>query len=157
MPTESRTRPKILVVPVVIGAVALLAGAAVFFYLNKPAPAHSDSGPASPEARAYVRNLQLSDVTIQATENFMRQQVVEVQGKIQNNGPRALQNVDIYCLFNGVNGREIYRERVPIVQSKSAPLKPGEVRSFRLPFDNLPGTWNQGLPGMVIAQIVFAQ
>jgi hypothetical protein len=34
-------------------------------------------------------------------------------------------------------------------------LKPGETKSFRLPFDNLPDSWNQGMPQLVIASVKF--
>jgi hypothetical protein len=34
-------------------------------------------------------------------------------------------------------------------------LMPGETKEFRLPFDTLPESWNQALPDLVIAQIVF--
>jgi hypothetical protein len=111
---------------------------------------------ASAEAKAYLPNLRLSDVSMKATENFMRQQVVEVEGKITNNGSRAVISVSVYCLFSGVEGREVYRERVAIVPSKGTPLRPGETRNFRLPFDSLPETWNQALPRMAVAQITFA-
>ena len=87
----------------------------------------------------------------------MKQQVVEVQGKITNDGPRPLKSVDIYCLFYGIDGREIHRERIPILQAKGRPLQPGEMRTFRLPFDTLPDGWNQAVPRMVIAQIAFTQ
>ena len=103
-----------------------------------------------------VRNLALSDVSMKASENFMRQRVVEIEGKISNNGPRPLRSIDVYCLFYGVDGRELYRERVPIVPA-GAPLKPNQGRAFRLPFDSLPDGWNQAMPKMVIAQIAFAQ
>jgi hypothetical protein len=93
---------------------------------------------------------------MKATLNFMQQQVVEVQGKITNKGPRSVKSIDVYCLFYGVDGREVHRERVPIVQSRTSPLKPGETRTFRLPFDALPDTWNQAMPRIVIAQITFA-
>jgi hypothetical protein len=129
---------------------------AALVYLNRPTTNTAREGPASAEAKAYVRNLQLSDVSMKASENFMRQQVVEITGKIANNGPRELESVDVHCLFYGVDGREIHRERVPIVRSSTAPLKPGEVRAFRLPFDSLPDGWNQAMPKMVIAQITFA-
>lgn len=94
---------------------------------------------------------------MKATLNFMQQQVVEVTGKITNNGPRPLQSIDVYCLFYSVNGAEVHRERVPVVLSKGASLKPGETRNFRLPFDALPDTWNQAMPRIAIAQIKFAR
>ncbi|MBV9759206.1 MAG: hypothetical protein JO340_01465 [Acidobacteriaceae bacterium] len=144
------------VAPLIVAAVVLvLAGAAAFFYMARSSPTSAPSSAASPQAKAYVHNLALSDVTMRASENFMRQQVVEIEGKISNNGPQSLQSVDVYCLFYGVDGRETYRERVPIVRAVNAPLKPNETRAFRLPFDSLPDGWNQAMPKMVIAQIAF--
>jgi len=148
---------KVPVIPVAICVVVAIGLAAAFFFMRKPARQSSGQEGASPEARAYVRNLGLSDVTMKATENFMKQQVVEIEGKITNRGPRPLQSVDVYCLFFGLNGREIYRERVPIVHSEGSPLASHETRGFRLPFDSLPDGWNQALPKLVIAQIGFAK
>jgi hypothetical protein len=143
--------------PIIVAAlVVVIAVAAVLVYLNRPAKT-TRQGPASPEAKAYVHNLALSDVSMKASENFMRQQVVEIEGKIANNGARPLRSVDVYCLFYGVDGRELYRERVPIVRSSTGALKPNETRVFRLPFDSLPEGWNQAMPKMVIAQIAFAE
>lgn len=145
------------IAPLIVAAV-IVAAAIVFavIYLNRPTAKTSQESAASGQAKAYVRNLQLSDVSMKASENFMRQQVVEITGKIANQGPRTLESVAVYCLFYGVDSREIYRERVSIVGAGRAPLKPSEVRDFRLPFDSLPDGWNQAMPKMVIAQITFA-
>lgn len=141
----------------IVIAVFVLAGLGIgALLLKSPKQKSSENASASPEARAYVKNLNLSDVKMQASENFMHQQVVEIQGKIANNGQRALSSVEIYCIFAGVDGHEIYREIVPIIQSKGAPMKPNEVRPFRLPFDTLPNGWNQAMPSMAIASIAFA-
>jgi hypothetical protein len=139
------------------GSLVLVAVIACFLYLRKPSPENTQNGSASPEARAYVSNLVLSDVTMKAAENFMQQQVVEIEGKITNNGPQPLESVDVYCLFRGVDGHELHRERVPIVRPKSSSVKPKETRPFRLAFDSLPDGWNQAMPTLVIAQITFAR
>ena len=139
---------------IVAGALVAIVLIAAGVYLGRPAKQPPEVV-ASPEAKAYVQNLALSDVRMNASENFMRQQVVEIQGKIANQGPRALRSVDVYCLFYGADGRQLYRERVAIVPPSGAPLKPSEVRSFRLPFDTLPDGWNQAMPKMVIAHISF--
>jgi hypothetical protein len=153
----STTRAKVPVPLLVAGIVVLICAiAAVVYFGGSPRSAAATQSSASAEAKAYLPYLQLSDVSMKATENFMKQQVVEVEGKITNNGRRAIDSVSVYCLFSGVDGREVYRERVPVVQSKGSALKPGESRSFRLPFDSLPDSWNQALPRMVIAQITFA-
>ncbi len=135
-------------------AVALLA---TVLYWWKPGREAPQSGPASPEARAYLPNLALSDVSMKTSENFMKQQVIEIEGKLTNNGPRPVQFVEVYCLFRAVDGHEIYRERAALVRAKTQPVNPKETRPFRLAFDSLPDGWNQAMPTLVIAQIAFAR
>src|SRR5438067_2365246 len=134
---RTAARKKLPIAPFIVGAIVVGALIAGLIYLNRPAAKPAEST-ASSEAKAYLPNLELSNVTMKATENFMKQQVVEIEGNIANKGPRPLRSIDIYWHFYGVDGREVYRQRVPIVVSKGAPLKPGEVRRFRLPFDTLP-------------------
>ncbi|HEX4169386.1 MAG TPA: hypothetical protein VHZ55_28325 [Bryobacteraceae bacterium] len=158
MPTPvpaKQTRP---LLPFAIGSAAVLLAIAGLLFFSRPAKqaAGQVRETANSDAKAYLPHLALSNVKMQASENFMRQQVIEITGRIQDAGPRPLQTVDVFCLFYGLDGREIHRERLPIVNAKSNPLKPGETRSFRLPFDSLPDGWNQSLPKMVIAQITFA-
>ena len=52
--------------------------------------------------------------------------------------------------------RKLERGRVPIVSKKMGKFAPGESKDFRLPFDNIPESWNQALPQIVIARIEFA-
>ena len=154
-PAPSNRSPYFL--PIVLAAIAAVILVGALVYLNQTPKTTSHEAPPTPEAKAYVRYLKLSAVTMKAAENLMNQQVVEVDGQITNTGPRSLRSVDVYCLFNGVDGRQIYRERVPMLAPGAPPLKPNETRSFRLPFDDLPEGWNQTVPGMVIAGIAFAQ
>lgn len=163
MATPAAAKKMIPLTPLLFAVLVIVALIGGLGYLNKPAPKPKADTPASAEARAYLPNLALSDVAMQATENFMQQQVVEVVGKISNNGPRPLASIDVYCLFYGVNGQELHRERLPIVRGPGSsgpgartPLQPGDTRAFRLPFDNTPDGWNQTMPKLVIAQITFA-
>ena len=144
-------------VPALTAAAVLLALLVAWFYLNRPVPKTEETA-ASQEAKAYLANLALSDVNMQASENLVNQKVVEVLGNISNNGPRELKSIDVYCLFYGLDNRELHRERLRIVGGVAAPgsLKPGATKSFRMPFDTLPDGWNQAMPKMVIAQITFA-
>jgi hypothetical protein len=157
MASSSHDKLKISYAPIAIGIVSLLLLAAAYIYLTRSRPEGEPESQASPEAKAYVKNLGLSDVKMQAAENFMQQRVLEVSGKISNNGDRPLEAVDVYCLFYGADGRLVHRERVPIVRAKSKPLSPGETRDFRLPFDSLPPNWNQEMPHLVVAQIAFGK
>lgn len=112
--------------------------------------------PLTPEAKEYVRRLDLSDVRMKATETYLKQTITEIEGNIQNQGNRALQSVEIVCVFYDAYGQVVLRERVPIVKRSGGALKPGQTRAFRLPFDNIPASWNNQMPKLVIAAITFA-
>lgn len=142
-------------VAVVVIAALLAAGAGWWFFLRH-APTPGTGNPLSPEMKEYVRHLKLADVELKATESYVKSTIVELTGKITNAGDRVLKTVEINCIFYDPYGQVVLRERLPIVRSKAGgPLPPGQTRAFRLPFDNLPGSWNQSLPQMVIAYIDF--
>ena len=72
---------------------------------------------------------------------------------MENAGDRSVSSAAVYCVFYDSYGQVVIRERVPIVKT---PLKPGESRSFRLPFDAIPPSWNNQMPQLVIAAIDFS-
>jgi hypothetical protein len=132
-------------------AIAAALAAGLLWFVNRPKAAEG-TVPLSADAKSYVRNLQLSGVTMKATESYVGQTVTEIEGKIANSGKRTVEHADVYCIFYNAYGEVILRERVPIVAAK---LKPGESREFRLPFDDIPGSWNNQMPQLVIARIEF--
>jgi len=144
---------------VLVIAAVLVAGVAGFWYLDRaskqPAPAPP---PLTGEAREYVRHgyLVLSDAGMEAHESYLKQQVVEITGNIQNAGDRVLDLVEINCVFRDAYGQVVLRERLPIVSRKMGRLAPGELKPFRLAFDSIPDSWNQAMPELVIARIDFA-
>ena len=141
-------------IPVVLLVTSL--GAAGFWWLDRQAKNFSMAQPVlTPEAKTYVRSLKLSDVEMKATESYLKQSVVEILGKITNNGDRPLKLVEINCVFRDPYTQVVLRERVAIAGGRMGNLNPGETKSFRLAFDSIPQSWNQALPDLVIAQIVF--
>jgi hypothetical protein len=153
---KTATEQKGIPVAVLVVALVVILGAGFFLYLDRasrrppPPPA-----PLTAEAKAYVHNLQLMDVDMQKHESYMKQAVVEITGKIANNGSRNLRVVEINCVFYDPYGQLVLRSRVAIVGQKMGGLAPGEIKNFRLAFDDIPDSWNQALPQLVIAQIVF--
>ncbi|HSR05786.1 MAG TPA: FxLYD domain-containing protein [Bryobacteraceae bacterium] len=134
-------------------AIIILLGAGVWGYTQYLDRHNTADLPLTPEAKLYTRNLQLSDVELKAKENYFQQAVVEIDGKIANTGPRPLDTVEIYCVFRDPYGQLVLRRRLSIVNGG---LKPGETKSFRLPFDDLPQSWNQSMPQLVIAGVKFS-
>lgn len=141
--------------PHIVMIALVLAGGGVLAYLEYAPHKPAQEAPLTPEARAYIGNLKLSDVGMKAAKNYFSQVVVEIAGNITNAGARNLDTVEIYCVFKDSYGQTTLRQRVPIVSTKMGGLKPGETKSFRLPFDNLPDSWNQGMPQLVIASVKF--
>ncbi len=156
-------QPAVPPIAIVIGVV-LVAGLAGFLYLNhkakQPAPAPP---PLTGDAKAYLKNLAFvaddgqtpESPKMEAHESYLKQSVVEITGKLRNNGDRILGLVEIHCIFSDPYGQVVLRERVPIVSRKMGKLAPGDAKAFRLAFDNVPESWNQAMPQMVIARIDF--
>jgi len=134
-------------------AAALFVAGIVAWFAVRSGPQANSLPALTPESKAYVRNLKLSDVTMKATESYVKQMVTEIEGNITNAGDRVVKHADAYCIFYNSYGEVVVRERVPIVKD---PLKPGESRAFRLPFDDIPSGWNNQMPQVVIAGIDFA-
>jgi hypothetical protein len=153
--TAAQEKASIPILPIVVGVVLVL-GAAGFYALNRQSHVSPQQPVLTGDARAYIHYLPLSEVEIKEQESYLKQSVVEITGKIGNTGNRVLKLVEINCVFNDPYGQVVLRERVPIVSPKIGGLAPGEIKNFRLAFDNIPESWNQGLPQLVIAQIVFA-
>jgi hypothetical protein len=139
-----------------VAAVVALLAAAGWGYIGYLDRHGNGDIPLTAEARAYTRNLQLSDVEMKASENYFQQAVVEIEGKIANTGDRPLDTVEIYCVFRDPYGQLVLRRRLAIVSPRMGGLKPGETKSFRLPFDDLPASWNQAMPQLVIAGVKFS-
>lgn len=156
MATKIAAEKKGIPIAALVVALVVILGAGFFLYLDRAS--HRPPPPPAPltaEAKAYVRSLQLADVEMQKHESYMKQAVVEITGKIGNNGARTLRVVQINCVFYDPDGQVVLRERVPIVSQKIGGLAPGEIKTFRLAFDNIPDSWNQALPQLVIAEIDF--
>ena len=148
---DKSTSPLVIIVPLLL---ALVSGA--FWWLDYQSRHQASQRPTlTPEARAYLKNLALSDVSMQANESYLKQEVVEINGKVSNNGDRVVKLVEVNCVFRDAYGQVVLRERVAIAGRKAGDLRPGDTRSFRLAFDSIPPSWNKQMPDLVIAQILF--
>ena len=154
-PLARRDKQQGVSVQMVVAAAVVLLGLGVSFYFDRFAAKPVQDAPLTPEGKAYAENLRLSEVGMKATDSYAGQTIVEIEGKIANAGTRSLENVEIYCVFSDPYGQLILRRRLPIVSSKMGGLKPGETKPFRLPFDDIPQSWNNEIPRLVIASVKF--
>ncbi|MBM3740028.1 MAG: DUF2393 domain-containing protein [Acidobacteria bacterium] len=151
---RSAVKP-LLPLPALMVMLLAAGAAAVGLYLARAGSGTGAPTPISADAKAYTRNLKLADVEMKAMSSYMGQDMVEITGKISNNGDRPLRQVDLNCVFYDPYSQVVLRERVSIVRQKEGLLQPGQTRVFRLPFDSIPKSWNNTMPQLVIAQILF--
>jgi hypothetical protein len=139
------------------GIVIALAGILIFgafSYLTfGPKPAPPPPPVLTEEAREYLEHLQLDNVRMQQSDSMVDQRVIEILGTIINHGTRTIKLAEVTCVFRDYDNKEVKRERLPIVSTSS--LSPNDSKTFRLAFDDVPQTWNQVMPTLVIAQIQF--
>lgn len=145
--------PSVLVV--VVPLVLALGGGAFWWLDYQSRHLESQRPVLTAEARGYLKNLALSEVSMQANESYLKQEVVEIDGKVTNKGERIVKLVEINCVFHDPYGQVVLRERVAIAGRKAGDLRPGDTKDFRLAFDSIPPSWNKQMPDLVIAQILF--
>jgi hypothetical protein len=150
----SKTETRVPVSPtIVVVLMVAIAALGAFWYFASRSHAPESAKPTTAEAKEYTRNLKLSEVAMKATTSFAGGDLVEITGKIQNTGARAVERAELTCIFYDPYGTIVARERVPIIRRR---LNPGETREFRLPFEGIGSAWNQAMPTMVIANIDFS-
>lgn len=148
---------KISPASIVIGLAMILILGAFSWLTFGPKPPPPPPPVLTQEAKDYLPNLALTDVHMQAAESMVNQRVVEILGHITNRGNRIVKLAEVTCVFKDYGGMEVKRERVVIVGASGTPLLPGATKPFRLAFDDIPDTWSQAMPALLIAQIQFAQ
>jgi hypothetical protein len=146
---------KISPASIVIGLGVVLVAGAFAWLTFAPKPAPPPPPVLTEEAREYLPNLKLSNVHMQAAESYVNSRLIEIFGDITNAGNRKVQLIEVTCVFRDFSQREVARERAWVVDGRPGALAPGQTRSFRLPFDTIPDTWDQVMPKLVIAQIRF--
>jgi hypothetical protein len=153
----SKKQPVLSNATIITIVIAVMALTGAFWYYQKTANAAPPMIVLTPEAKAYVKSLQITDSEMKAHEGFAGVTgVVEITGKIKNAGDRPLEVIEIYCTFYDSYRQLVLRDRKAIVSAKMGGLKPGESKAFRLAFDTIPESWNQTMPGLVIAQMKFS-
>lgn len=142
-------------IPALVGVLVALGLGTGGYLWTKYGMAKAEPAPLTAEGKAYTRNLKLGGVEMKATQSYLGQEVVEITGSITNAGERNVKLVELTCIFYDPYGQVVRRLRVPIVKAASGGLNTGETKPFRMPFDDIPASWNQTMPQLVIAQILF--
>ena len=110
---------------------------------------------ASPDEKTYLSALTVGDAQMSAAKNFLGQEVTYLDAKLTNSGNRRVRNVEIQMEFHDALAQVVLRDTYRPLNPHSAPLNPGETRTFRVAFDHMPVDWNQGPPTITIRSADF--
>lgn len=149
-------------IPIAIGIVTVLVVIGLFAFFGRSSATES-AAPAT--ADPYAANLAISDVAMSTAANFAGQQVTYIEGKIKNNGSKAVNNVLLQIVFKDSLGQVAQREpgqrlmvittREPYIDTApltNVPLRPGQTKEFRQTFEHVSGDWNMQLPEITIVR-----
>ncbi len=148
-------------VPLVIGAVIILAAVAAIIIFGRPA-----AKPAAPAVAPYAENLRVSDLKLSAAENFVGGSVNYLDGKITNVGPKTVTAATVEVIFRNSMGQLVQSETQPLMLYHTglagfpdvaplgaAPLTPNQTRDFRLTFEHISADWDHGYPELRLVQV----
>jgi len=152
---ESSLRPiliGIVIVGIIVGILALIFRGEQ----KKPAP-----------PPAYAANLKFSDLKTSAAQNFVGATVSYLDGSITNTGDQTVIHAVAQITFKDELGQTAQREELPIrvlrtggpydeaVDLNLSPLAPGQIKPFRLTFENISAQWNHAYPDLQITQVTI--
>jgi len=141
-----------------VGAVMLaLLAVIVFIWHSHGSPDLSASPSSIPteEQKAYFRQLEFTDVSLSAAENFLGDNVTYLDARVTNNGTKPVRTLDLDLTFVDMLNQVVLRERAHPVTDRATPLKPGESRTFRVPFEHMPADWNRAAPTITPVNLQF--
>lgn len=147
---------KMRLMPILIGVLAVAAAGAALVYLQQAGQGDAEAV-LTDVARAYLPNLDLNNVAMEARDDALGQTLLEITGEITNLGESEVVVVEANCVFRDVDGTELVRQRSALVGERTGALSPGDTQTFRMAFDSVPEGWNQIVPDLYIAQIRFGE
>lgn len=141
--------------------VGLLVVGGVFYFWSghtsgpggPPAQAHLPFGA---EEQAYVPRIEIQNISLSRTENFIHQEVTSVSTELVNDGARTLAGLELTVEFSDELHQVVLRESRAVLSAREAALLPGEHRSFEISFDHIPASWNMRQPSVRITGMRFA-
>jgi hypothetical protein len=105
-------------------------------------------------------------MTTSAAQNFAGQTVSYIDGSITNTGDKTVVHAMVQITFKDELGQTAQRDELAIrvlrtggpydeaVDLTLSPLAPGQIKPFRLTFENISAQWNHAYPDLQITQVI---
>ena len=119
---------------------------------SRPLPTE---GQGSEEQKAYLQQIVVADARMSAAENFLGNTVTYLDAQVTNKGGRGIRQLELELVFVDMLDQVVLRHTAHPITPRSAPLRPGQTRSFQVSFEHMPVDWNQALPTITPTSIQF--
>jgi hypothetical protein len=100
----------------------------------------------SAEQKAYLQQVFITDARMSAAENFLGNTVTYLDAQVTNKGGKQVRQLELELVFVDTLDQVVMRHTAHPITLRSAPLRPGQTRSFQISFEHMPLEWNQALP-----------
>jgi hypothetical protein len=154
---EGSSTPRLLILA---GAATVVIIGVILFWprsIHRDAPAslsaHLSSGPAE---QAYATELQVQNVQLSRSENFLHQEVTTVSGDLVNGGDRAVQDAELTLEFYDQMNQVVLRETRRMRPGAASPIPPGGSEPFEISVEHVSGMWNMQPPAIRVTGLLFA-
>jgi hypothetical protein len=107
------------------------------------------------EQKAYLQQIVITDARMSAAENFLGNTVTYLDAQVTNKGGKEVRQLELELLFVDTLDQVVLRHTAHPITLRSAPLRPGQTRSFQVSFEHMPVDWNQALPTITPKSIQF--
>jgi hypothetical protein len=146
--------------------VLLVAGGAILGLEHRSARGKLGVMPISAPLDPYAGSLALTRLALSESSNLVGGKVTYLDGQISNQGEHTVTAVTVQVLFrdfahevaqNESQPLKLIRVREPYIDVEpvsAAPLKPGDVKEFRLIFDSVKPDWDGAFPEIRILHVV---
>ena len=135
------------------GAVVILfvAGAIVLLshFITPPRQAADVTLPFGAAEQAYASQVHFQNLQLSHSNNLLNQEFTYVGGIVSNDGPRAVDAIEVVVEFHDPFHQVILRETERPIRRTDMPLRVGEQREFQITIEQgIPSQWDQQYPSI---------
>ena len=154
---EPADKPRSLWPFLLIGALVVVLLLVVFGWLERPGPPGPAAKPLPFGAaeQAYAGKVKFENLKMSRFANFLNQEVTYLDLDIVNQGDRPIADLALTVEFRNIENHVVMRQTQRPLDEHAAPIAPGDRRSFRLAFEQIPDDWNMQDPNIQVTGLVL--
>ena len=154
MPQENKSGLPVAFIAGTGVVVLLLGGILLLTRITGPAaPAAEQHLPMTATEQAYARQIRFLDVKKSRAANFLNQEVTFIFAAVANDGPRAIQEMEVTLEFRDLFSQVVLRDTRRLLGPNTTPLASGQRREFQFSFEHVPADWNRQDPSLRVTRL----